>query len=85
MATETKTIKTKPAKIKPAKTTKPDASMKILRAVADGSRTASDLKKVLRRDCASEVAALVKDGSLEKVENELQLTKRGAGRLRMAS
>lgn len=82
MSTETK-IKT--AKPKTKAKAKPDADMKILRAVADGSRTTADLKKLLRRDVQSEVAALVKDGSLEKIENELQLTKRGAGRLRMAS
>jgi Mn-dependent DtxR family transcriptional regulator len=65
--------------------TKPDPNIKILRAIAGGARSLAELKKVLRRDVRGAVNQLAKDGSVEKVEGSLTLTKRGAGRLRFAS
>ena len=66
---------------------KPDEkqNLRILRFVADGYRTNSDLKKKMKRDVRSCVNALKKDNSLEVIEGELVLTKRGAGRLRFAN
>lgn len=67
-----------------AVSTKSDPNIKILRAIAGGARSLGDLKKVLRRDVRGAVNQLIKDISVEKVDGDLTLTKRGAGRLRFA-
>jgi predicted transcriptional regulator len=64
---------------------KPDPNLKILHAIAGGARSLAELKKAMRRDVRGAVNQLTKDGSVEKVEGALRLTKRGAGRLRFAS
>jgi hypothetical protein len=65
-------------------TTKTDPTIRVLRAIAGGARSLSDLKKELRKDVRGLVNALRKDGSVEQTDGELTLTKRGAGRLRFA-
>lgn len=64
---------------------KSDPNLRVLRAISEGARSLSDLKRVLRKDARAAVAALRKDGSVGQVGGMLTLTKRGAGRLRFAS
>ncbi len=59
--------------------------LRILRLVANGARTPSDLKKKMRKDVKTRITALKRDESLESQDGKLLLTKRGAGRLRFAS
>jgi hypothetical protein len=82
MTTATKT-KPKAKKVK-ATAAELKQDLRILRAVAEGHRTPADLKKKLRKDVKAQLNALKRDGSLETIEKELVLTKRGAGRLRFA-
>lgn len=69
----------------PATMTKPDPNIKILRAIAAGSRLPAELKRVMRKDVRAQLNALRKDGSVEQIDGAYVLTKRGAGRLRFAS
>ena len=63
---------------------KSDPTIRVLRAIAGGARSLAELKKALRKDVRALVTALRKDGSVEQIDGELTLTKRGAGRLRFA-
>ena len=59
--------------------------IRILRAISGGARTSADLKKAMRRDVRKDVNLLRKDGSVDQIDGEFILTRRGAGRLRFAS
>lgn len=59
--------------------------IRILRAISGGARTSADLKKAMRRDVRKDVNLLRKDGSVDQINGEFILTRRGAGRLRFAS
>ena len=59
------------------------SDLKLLRAIADGFRTAAELKRKMRKDVRARITVLTRNGSIEKgAGNRLILTKKGAGRLR---
>ena len=61
------------------------SDLKLLRAIAGGFRTNSELKRKMRKDVRARINVLTRDGSVERGDdNRLTLTKRGAGRLRFA-
>ena len=59
--------------------------LRALRAISEGARSSSELKKVLRRNVRSVLDRLVKDGSVINMNGKLILSKRGAGRLRFVA
>ncbi len=60
--------------------------LKILRVIADGSRTLAKIKTKMRKDQSAKVKALVKAGSVRKdaESGDYILTRKGAGQLRFA-
>ena len=72
---------------------KQELQLRILRNIANGSRTARELKAAMRKDVRVHVQQLIKSGSVRKATpadagkdvGDFILTRKGAGQLRFAS
>lgn len=68
-------------------------TLRILKNIASGSRTAKSLKTALRKDVRRQIASLMDGGSIRKATaddygkepGDFILTRKGAGQLRFAS